>query len=222
MQEFLKSKYPEVHVEVPIPGSSINGNTGFADIVYTRGTTVEIYEIKPISYYYPSFKTEIDYSMIKKTPIGWYKGISLNPKDGRIPNNISGKGQLQRYIENYPAKPYENVKAGTSLNLVISEFTAESDIHKDKIIVYYTYPNDPGMVYWSYRKNPKDEKEPAESTVPSMQLEKNEVTEFVENTSITGILVILGYEVLKWGLLLYWHQGQWEAVWWGQGAYHRR
>lgn len=203
LQAYLKSKYPEVQVEVPIPGSSINGNTGFADIVYTRGTTVEIYEIKPISYYYPSFNAPINYGTINNTPISWYKSIALNPNDKRIPNNISGKAQLQRYIQNYHKTSEEfigEVKAGTSLNPVINEIVLPSEIHDDLMIKYYTYPTDPGMIYWGYVKKPEDEKQPVEATVPVAQIEVNEIVEGVGVATIITAIAWLGYEGIKWGI----------------------
>ena len=115
LQIFLENTIAGVESEVPIPNSSINGNTGFADIVYKHNGTVEIYEIKPGSY---------------------APGAQ---------NNVSGRAQLQRYVNGYPG-----ARKGSSLNMIINLTVLPSVIHPDKLIKYYVYPTDPGMIYWSY------------------------------------------------------------------------
>ena len=127
----------------------------------------------------------------------------MNPNDKRIPNNISGKAQLQRYIQNYYKIFYKfegEVKAGTSLNPEINEIMLPSEIHDDLMIKYYTYPTDPGMIYWGYVKKPEDEKQPVESTVPATQIEVNEIIEGVGVATIATAIVWLGYEGIKWGI----------------------
>lgn len=176
LQAFL-SATAGVKCEVSIPNSSVNGNTGYADIVYKHGGVVEIYEIKPGSY----------------TP--------------GAPNNISGKAQLQRYVDNYRKKdPLFNgrVEKGTSLNPVIAITTLPSTIHPDKMIKYYVYPSDPGMIYWGYVNKPQDKsRKPAEKDKEKEEdSDNNTIDETVEDlgkVAIVGLVLFGLYELVKWG-----------------------
>ena len=167
-----------VKTEVSIPKSSINGNTGSADIVYKHNGIVEIYEIKPGSY----------------AP--------------GAPNNSSGKAQLERYVTNYWRRDDANgelVVKGTSLNPIINLTLLPSEIHEDRMIKYYVYPTDPGMIYWNYVKRRSDE----ESKAASKEKEENdskdnlidkEVVENLGKVAITGVALFGLYELIKWGV----------------------
>ena len=64
-------------------------------------------------------------------------------------NNAAGKEQLNRYVQ-----------AGIILNPMINMTMLPSMRHSDKLIKYYTYPQDSGMIYWSYVKKPQVETAP--------------------------------------------------------------
>lgn len=170
LQLLLAGAIPGVKYEVPIPHSSINGNTGRADIVYTHNGITEIYEIKPGSY-----------------------------APGAV-NHDAGAAQLQRYIANYN---HGIAMEGTSLFPITSGITLPSTIHPDKLIKYYVYPSDPGMIYWSYIKKPErrtqevrqTEKEEVRNTIIN-----EETLETVETVAITGVIIFALYEVIKWGV----------------------
>ena len=171
LQLFLAGIIHGVSYEVPIPNSSKNGNVGFADIVYEHDNIVEIYEIKPGSY-------------------------AAQGSD----RNIEGKEQLWRYIKNY-YKGYPSfggrVMVGTSLNATITVTKLPSNIHKDKLIKYYMYPADPGMIYWEYVNKPI--KEPEHYSVPVIKRNEEMLKELGKATVIAGGAII-GYELIKWGL----------------------
>ena len=186
MLQLLLSKTVEgVEVEFPIPGSSKNGNTGRADIVYTHDGIVEIYEIKPGSY----------------AP--------------NAVNNYSGIEQLERYINNYKVAP-KKVRKGTSLNSFINGLLLPSIIHPDKMIKYYVYPSDPGMIYWRYvnkKSNPDPDPVPVLDPAPSTVgvLEKEYTTQN-KAPIITSEDVVEGLEVVAVvGVVAY---GVWLAVKW--------
>ena len=176
MLETLLSRIDGVKCEVSIPGSAITGNNGRADIVYEHGNTVEIYEIKPMSY-----------------------------KPG-TKNNPSGKEQLGRYVENYWQRKDSNGSRairGTSLNPFIDYITVPSLIHHDKMIKYYTYPSDPGMIYWGYVNKPdqkkKEEAEENAKGVERSNFTAEDMAEDLGTAAIVGIILVGLYELLKWG-----------------------
>ena len=74
-------------------------------------------------------------------------------------NNAAGKEQLNRYVQAL-SWTEEYVRAGTTLNPMVNMTMLPSMRHSDKLIKYYTYPQDPGMIYWSYVKKPQVETAP--------------------------------------------------------------
>lgn len=171
-----------VECEVSIPNSSINGNTGRADIVYRHDNVVEIYEIKKGSH--ARYGSEL---------------------------NISGREQLGRYLRNYKKSDVffdGAVLPGTSLNAEIQSVPIPSKLHPDKLIRYYTYPSQPGMVYWSYVNVPRDDRiasrqakekeEEKESDNRSESVVGEAVEDLGQVAMVAGILFAL-YEVVKWG-----------------------
>ena len=78
---------------------------------------------------------------------------------------------------------YENLSVvnGTNLNNYINVAPLfPSEIHEDKLIKYYTYPNDPGMIYWNYVNKPNGEGEQVYATEPNKRLNTVEMQETVE------------------------------------------
>ncbi|MDE7434821.1 MAG: hypothetical protein K2N01_03210 [Lachnospiraceae bacterium] len=119
--------------------------------------------------------------------------------------NISGREQLRRYLANYPA---EGVLPGTSLNAVIQSAPIPSKLHPDKQIRYYIYPSQPGMVYWGYVNEPRDDRLASRQAKEKEEERESDnrmgsvVGEAVEDLGqvamVAGILFAL-YEVVKWG-----------------------
>lgn len=165
IQQHLKRTVPGVRTEVPIPNASVNGNTGYADIVYINNGTVEIYEIKYISHL-------------------------TNPD-----LNAKGKAQLNRYISNY----YGGANPGTSLNSIIEIASFPSEIHPDRLIRYYIYESDPGMIYWVYVKRKNDD----ETSVVAEEKEDDEektdetVQEIVGDIGKVAIVIVSLYLLYK-------------------------
>jgi len=105
-------------------------------------------------------------------------------KENKILHDL-GTAQLELYVEAYnnTALPIgRNGKVseisfatkGTSLNKYISEISTAgvtSLVHPGKQIRYYTYADDPGMIYYGYVNEPK--KDPATVPVPEKQKEEN-------------------------------------------------
>lgn len=175
MLQILLSKIEGVRVEVSIPGSATTGNSGRADIVYEHGNIAEIYEIKPISY---------------------KPGTKYNP---------SGIAQLERYITNYWRREDSNnreVKKGTSLNPFIDYITVPSLLHHDKMIRYYTYPSDPGMIYWGYVNKPdqkkKDKAEENTNVIEKIDITAEEVAEDLGIAAIVIFVALVAWEIFKW------------------------
>ncbi len=171
LQAYLTGKYVEVECEVPIPNSSINGNTGRADIVYTHNGILEIYEIK--------------------------RGTCASPGS---PRNIDAKNQLDRYINAYnDYHQYDIVQThavhGTSLNAEIEVVMLESKLHENTMIKYYIYPWDPGMIYWGYVKL---QPEPETVTVPNTSFDEKDVTDAVITTGEVVVAGVVLYYAAKW------------------------
>lgn len=164
LQFDLMTTVPGVNIEVPIPGSSISGNTGYADIVYNNGVKTEVYEIKPGSYAPDAI------------------------------NNLLGKAQLNRYIDNYPGIAVP----GTSLNPIISTKLYPSSLHPEKKIKYYTYSSNPGMIYWGYINKPETEPESVYETETIPEVD-NKALETVGKFAVGAGIVWGLYEIVKWG-----------------------
>lgn len=95
----------------------------------------EVYEIKPITQY--------------KEKTWWQKRY----------NKPSGVEQREGYVEALDRMGYRVNKYGTTFNP--NNWTIPSMIHSgNKIIRYQTFPDEPGMIYWSYIEKPK--KDPGE------------------------------------------------------------
>ena len=176
LQQYLSVKYGvDTEVYIPHASSKGNGNYGKADIVYEHDGIAEIYEIKPGSY-----------------------------APGAV-NYLEGKIQLQKYLNHYNEKADKgqiDVYPGTSLNKDITTVMFESSIHPDKLIKYYIYPSDPGMIYWGYIKKPKGSKDPV--IEKEEEREKNySAVKAIETTGEVAFaagLGLLAYEVIKWGV----------------------
>ena len=91
------------------------------------------------------------------------------------------------------------------MNPIINLTLLPSEIHEDRMIKYYVYPTDPGMIYWNYVKKRSDE----ESKVASKEKEENdskdnlideEVFEDLGKVAITGVALFGLYELVKWGV----------------------
>lgn len=87
--------------------------------------------------------------------------------------------------------------------MIINLTVLPSVIHPDKLIKYYVYPTDPGMIYWSYTNKPKEkrrkEKEKQEE-IPKDNLINEEVVEDLGKVAITGVALFGLYELVKWGV----------------------
>ena len=108
-------------------------------------------------------------------------------------NYLEGKLQLDRYIMGLQKNNQVSVP-GTTLNPIINATLLPSVIHTDKMIKYYTYKSDPGMIYWQYVNKPK--REPDEvilfDIIPQEAAEK-------AGEMATGLAIIwVAYEIIKW------------------------
>ena len=180
LQSHLMKTVPGVECEVSIPYSSINGNTGSADIVYKHDGIVEIYEIKSGLY------------SVKNTSY-----------------HTNAEQQLMRYIENYHFKDkgYNGVAVkGISLNNEIQIYQAKSQLHKDKMIRYYTYPSDPVMVYWGYVNIPNSKvipKRKINEIKTKNEKQEEDVVDDIEKAAMVTTALLVVYEIIKWGIAIF-------------------
>lgn len=110
-------------------------------------------------------------------------------------NHEAGVAQLQRYITGLEQQG-KIAEKGLSLYPIISITIKQSKIHEDKLIKYYVYPEDPGMIYWGYINKPKREREFETVTV----VEKEDVLETAGKAAGGVVLLWLGYQVFKWSV----------------------
>lgn len=159
MQIMLLGIYgSKVRVEPGIPGGSLAGGVGRADVVYINEEVMEVYEIKPGAYAKPGTK-----------------------------RNREGKAQRDRYIQGLELQyPEVMVSPGRNLNPIINLTTLPSLRHPDKLIKYYTYPQDPGMIYWRHINKHQGER------VPVKEKETEIDWETARTYAISGALIILG------------------------------
>ena len=178
LQAMLSLLYPDnIEVEKSIPGGSKAGGTGFADIVYRNPDgVVEVYEIKPGAYAAP-----------------W------------TPNNAAGKEQLNRYVQALGSFE-RNVQAGDSLSTEINMITLPSVRHSDKLIKYYTYSVDPGMIYWNYVNTSQTEKVLANPKAKEKTKEKEKAIDIEEILDVAATVgLYLGGGILIVGGIAYYY-----------------
>lgn len=161
--EFLKhvSRHPnywgDTEVFVTNYSRTMSG-TGYIDILLKVNGWYEVYEIKPIYYH------------------NW------------VDDEVSGKAQRRGYISAIESEGLtgkkENVNIqGTTFNP--NGWRVKSDV-PGYDFVYTTYPDSPGMIYWSYKPRKKREKVTAKVSEKS----KNNVwEEVVEGAKSVGYLV---------------------------------
>ncbi len=109
-------------------------------------------------------------------------------------NNIEGILQLQGYVDGMVRNGYMAVE-GYSLNPVVSATTIPSVLHPDKMIKYYVYPSNQGMIYWSYINMPIREPQPS----VEYSRKKEEAFETTKKLAGGALVIFAIYEVVKWG-----------------------
>lgn len=159
--EFMKEHPFTGEVERRVHGYSLSPTgEGRIDILLRVGNTYEVYEIKPISYRYAPYETP---------------------------------GRMQRY-EYIRALSKEIQGTGMRINSIgrtydPNYYTVNSDLY-DCQIRYYTFPDDPGMIYYGYVDKPKPDEVFVEE--PETQKEQ-EMQEFAIGVAKGVGVVTLGY-----------------------------
>ncbi|MCL2146793.1 MAG: DUF6531 domain-containing protein [Synergistaceae bacterium] len=124
LQDLVKSLYGDTasieYAVQPYPYSP--SGVGYADIIiWNDKSGAEVYEIKPIS---QKGKTELPYG------------------------SITGPVQRQAYIKALTDMGKRVNPIGVSFNP--DKWTLPSNLNPRLSIRYYTFPNEPGMIYWGY------------------------------------------------------------------------
>lgn len=124
-------------------------------------------------------------------PISQYQG---NPNP-----NTNGVRQRQGYIQ---ALRYDGIDVnpiGNSFNP--NGLTVESQIHKEKAIKYYTFPDRPGMIYWGYVNKPKQEPYANEKDKEKQEDDDLDIGESAEEVldiaAITGGIAAAGWVLIQ-------------------------
>lgn len=142
---------------------------GRADMVLQKGALFEVYEIKPISYH-----SSPALNLFAQTQINSYvTGINSNP------NTAAVRGGSFSTVANMLKLPYPG--------------------DASRIITYYTYPNDPGMIYYSIssarRRQPQPYQYPAVVTNDSKF--KVNADDVCKGVAIAGGTVAVGYVIYR-------------------------
>lgn len=133
----IGSRYGKVNVY--IPGGSVKGGPGYADVVLYDGKCVGIYEIKPQTYY--------------ENPV----------------LKVVGERQLTKYVDAYSnEKGDKAVTSGNMKYVETLLFTSEQYIfNENKTIIYRMYEDSPGMIYYEIIDKENGEKAPILEMVAS-------------------------------------------------------
>ncbi|MBO5032996.1 MAG: DUF4280 domain-containing protein [Lachnospiraceae bacterium] len=135
---------------VYIPGGGKKGGKGFADVVLYTANDVQIYEIKPQSYYEDSAKKR------------------------------DGENQLNRYINAYNNNNGDDFQAteGKMENVEILLFMEMNYwFDKERTIIYRMYEDSPGMIYYEFRYKDAERQKEYERSYFGLQTELEEDTE---------------------------------------------
>jgi RHS repeat-associated protein len=147
VEAYFMSLYPlfgQVEFYIPKNASTNKSGSGYADMVLSYEYQTQVYELKTTTYFY-DFKY-----------------------------NVSGKAQLNSYIQAMKANGITNPKAGTTFNPngVVLPYPGNP---KKEIVLSTHYEKDPGMIYY-YIRNTKTQEEP-------------KTVETVEKTAITTAII---------------------------------
>ncbi|MBQ5559515.1 MAG: hypothetical protein IIT46_07025 [Lachnospiraceae bacterium] len=166
--EYYSTRSGTPKIEYKVPGIVTNkSGTGRADMVLIRSTVIEVYEIKPITY-------------------------RSNPG-----SNLAGKEQLTGYVNGLnkrektkKASNRKKVKRGGRFSTVVNLLKLPLPIDPTRTISYYTFKDDPGMIY--YAISPKKKPQTAPVTEKEKEKSKNTVRIKVNPDSVCDGVKVAG------------------------------
>lgn len=174
LQGYFLGKYPgNAQVEVSVQGYKYSKTgEGYIDMLLTNNAKgeMEVYEIKPIT---------------QRNKTIWQI----------IFNKPSGVEQRQGYIEALKFGGKRVDEKGTTFNP--NGLMLPSTLHPDKMIKYYTYTEQPGMIYYGYVNKPKPDPQEEYESEFSYGLDLEEKKEQAILGVKTGLVIYGLYRLIR-------------------------